>query len=111
VRGRPLWPRGGTVARVERVRLDPARLDVLVALGLATVLMLQIWLSDHIDGTVVDVVGGLCLTLPLAVRRRAPLAVAVVFATAAALDAILGGPPRRGSSTASRRRSRRSPRA
>jgi signal transduction histidine kinase len=78
---------------VERARLDPARLDVLVALGLATVLMLQIWLSDHIDGTVVDVVGGLCLTLPLAVRRRAPLAVVVVFSTAAALAAILGGPP------------------
>ena len=37
--------------------------------------------------------GGLLLTLPLAVRRRAPLAVAVVFASVAALDAILGGPP------------------
>jgi signal transduction histidine kinase len=78
---------------VPRARLDLAALDALIAVGLATVLLLQIWLGDQISGTAVDVVGGLCLTLPLAVRRRAPLAVAVVFATAAALDAILGGPP------------------
>jgi signal transduction histidine kinase len=78
---------------VERLHLDPRRLDLLIALGLATVLLLQIWLGDQISATAVDVVGGLLLTLPLAVRRRAPFAVAVVFAAAAALDAILGGPP------------------
>ena len=39
----------------------------------------------------VNAVGGLLLTLPLAARRRAPLAVAGVFAAAAALNAILGG--------------------
>ena len=38
-----------------------------------------------------NAVGGLLLTLPLAARRRAPLAVAGIFAAAAALNAILGG--------------------
>jgi signal transduction histidine kinase len=78
---------------VGRPRLDPRGLDALIAVALAVVLLLQIALGDHVEGTPVDVVGGLFLTLPLAVRRRWPLAVAVVFASAAALNAILGGPP------------------
>ena len=95
-RGRPSRACGASVAVAWNVCISTrARLDLLIAVGLASVLLLQIWLGDQIGGTAVDVVGGLLLTLPLAVRRRAPLAVAVVFAPAAALDAILGGPPRR----------------
>ena len=85
-----------TVGHVEaphnrRVRLDPRVTDGLLAIALATVLQLQLQLGDHAGGTLVDVVCGLFLTLPLAARRRAPVAVVGVFAAAAALNAILGG--------------------
>ena len=81
-------PRAATVARVQRLR-DTRLLDGLIAVVLAAALQLQ--LGDHEGGALVNVAGGLLLTLPLAARRRAPLAVAGVYTAAAALNAILGG--------------------
>ena len=75
---------------MERLR-DTRLLDGLIALALATALELHLLLGDHPGGGLLDVVGGLALTLPLVLRRRTPLAVACVFAAAAALNAILGG--------------------
>jgi signal transduction histidine kinase len=76
---------------IGRVRLDPRLLDGLIALVLTVELQLQMLLGDHPDRTLLNIAGGLLLTLPLAARRRAPLAVACVFAATAALNAILGG--------------------
>jgi signal transduction histidine kinase len=75
---------------VER-RLDARWIDGLIAVALATALQLQLVLGDHPGGAVVNAVGALLLTLPLAARRRAPLAVACVYTAAAALSALLGG--------------------
>ena len=75
---------------MERLR-DPRLLDWLIALILAVALELQLLLGDFAGGTLVNSVGALLLTLPLAARRRAPLAVAAVFTTTAALSAIVGG--------------------
>ena len=63
----------------------------MLALALTVALQLRLGQADHPDDTLVNVVGGLFLTLPLAARRRAPLAVACIFAAATALNAILGG--------------------
>ena len=70
---------------------DPRVVDRLLALALATTLQLQLALGDVPGASPVAVIGGLALTLPLAWRRRAPLAVALTFAAAAALQEILGG--------------------
>jgi signal transduction histidine kinase len=74
-----------------RLRFDTRLVDGLIAVALATALQLHLLIDDHPGGALPNVVGGLLLTLPLAARRRAPLAVAGVFAAAAALNAILGG--------------------
>lgn len=71
--------------------LDPRVLDGLLALVLAVALQLQLALGGEPRATGVAVLGGLVLTLPLAWRRRAPLAVVVTYAAAAALQAALGG--------------------
>lgn len=71
--------------------LDPRVLDGLLALVLAVALQLQLALGGEPRATGVTVLGGLVLTLPLAWRRRAPLAVVVTYAAAAALQAALGG--------------------
>ena len=91
-RARTPSPAVATVGHVERlrsVRVDRRVLDGLLAIALAVALQLR--LAHGHDDTLVNVVGGLCLTLPLAARRRAPLAVACVFAATVALNAILGG--------------------
>jgi signal transduction histidine kinase len=75
---------------VQRLR-DTRLLDGLLAVVAATVLQLHLQIDDHGDATVVNVVGALALTLPLAVRHRAPFAVATIFAATALLNAILGG--------------------
>ena len=75
---------------MERLR-DPRLLDWLIAVVLAGALELQLLLGDFAGASLVNAAGALLLTLPLAARRRAPLAVAVVFATTAALAAIVGG--------------------
>jgi signal transduction histidine kinase len=74
-----------------RLRLDPQWLDGLLAVALTTALQLQLLLGDHDGGALVNAAGGMLLTLPLAARRRVPLAVACVFTATAALNALLGG--------------------
>ena len=68
---------------------DHRLLDGLLAVALASALLTQ--LAADGDATLLNAAGALLLTLPLAARRRAPLAVAGVFAATAALNAILGG--------------------
>jgi len=85
VRARARGPRAATFGGVERLY------DALLAVALTTALQLQLLLGDHPGGAAVNAVGGLLLTLPLAARRRAPVAVAGIFTAAAALNAILGG--------------------
>ena len=87
----------GTVDRMtvmsapERLRArDPRVVDGLIALVLTVALQLQLALGGAPDATVVSVLAGLALTVPLAWRRRAPLAVIVAYAAAAAVGVALG---------------------
>jgi signal transduction histidine kinase len=66
-------------------------LDPVLAFALAVTLVLQVIITDHADASPASVIGALAITLPLAWRRRAPLAVALVFAWASALQGALGG--------------------
>jgi signal transduction histidine kinase len=75
---------------VYRVR-DPRLLDWLIAVALAAALELHLALREEGAPAIVDVAGGLLLTLPLAARRRAPLAVAGLFGVTAILNPALGG--------------------
>ncbi len=70
---------------------DTRLLDGLLAVALATALQLQLALGDHEGAALLNAAGAVLLTLPLAARRRAPLAVAGVFSATAALTALLGG--------------------
>ncbi|HYH88697.1 MAG TPA: sensor histidine kinase [Solirubrobacteraceae bacterium] len=79
------------MARLRSLLLDPRLLDGLLALVLTVALLRRLGPGEDADDTLVNVVGGLFLTLPLAARRRAPLAVTCTFAATAALNAILGG--------------------
>jgi signal transduction histidine kinase len=74
----------------DRLR-SPRVQDALVALVLAVALEVQVFLSDSVDASPVTVAGALAITAPLAWRRRAPLAVALLFAWFSALQAALGG--------------------
>ena len=58
----------------------PQTFDALLAAVLAAALELEVLLSRHLDANLVTVVGALAVTVPLAWRRRAPLAVAAIFA-------------------------------
>jgi hypothetical protein len=69
----------------------PQTLDALLAAALAVALELQIFLTGHLDADPVTVLGALAVTIPVAWRRRAPLAVALIFAGAAVLQGALGG--------------------
>ncbi len=75
---------------IERLR-DPRVADACTAVALAVALELQLALGDDPGASLVNVLGGLALTLPLAFRRRAPLAVALAFAAAAVLQGLLDG--------------------
>ena len=72
-------------------RLDPRVADGLLAVVLAAALELQLALGDEPHATPLTVLGALGLTLALAWRRRAPLAVVLAYAGVAALQALLGG--------------------
>ena len=58
-----------------RILRDTRSLDALLALALAAALVTQLLLGDHPGEPPLNVAGALLLTLPLAARRRAPLAV------------------------------------
>jgi signal transduction histidine kinase len=72
-------------------RLDPARVDELIAILLLIEIELQVWLSPYIHHRLSSALGGGVLVAAVAVRRRWPLG--VVFATAGAVvvQGALGG--------------------
>jgi signal transduction histidine kinase len=67
----------------------PPGLDILLALGLAALVQLEIWGSDVTVPKLIAVPVGLLMTLPLAWRRRAPLAVVAVVMAALAAQTLL----------------------
>jgi signal transduction histidine kinase len=79
-----------TVAPERRRTPDPRVADALLALVLSVALQLQLALGGAPDATPAAVLAALALTIPLAWRRRAPLAVVVAYGAAAALGAALG---------------------
>jgi signal transduction histidine kinase len=67
----------------------PPALDALLALGLAILVQLEIWGSDVTVPKTLAVPVALLMTLPLAWRRRAPLAVVAVVMGALAVQSLL----------------------
>ena len=67
------------------------RSDWLLAVALAAALMVQLALHDSEGSTALNAASGLLLTLPLAFRRRAPLAVIAIFSATAIANEALGG--------------------
>ena len=67
----------------------PPALDALLALGLATLVQLEIWGSDVTVPKTLAVPVALLMTLPLAWRRRFPLAVVAVVMGALAVQSVL----------------------
>jgi signal transduction histidine kinase len=74
---------------LDRLRTNPA--DALLALVVAVVLELQVVLGGEPGAAPASVIGALAITLPLAWRRRAPLAIVLIFAAISALQGVLGG--------------------
>jgi signal transduction histidine kinase len=75
---------------MDRLR-ETLLLDASIVLALSVALQVHMQVSDQTDASPLNVAAALLLTLPLAVRRRAPLLVAVLFAATAALSTALGG--------------------
>jgi len=71
--------------------MHPQRSDWLLAVALAAALLLQLGLHDTEGSAALNVAGGLLLTLPLAFRRQAPVAVIAIFCATAILNEALGG--------------------
>jgi signal transduction histidine kinase len=79
---------------IDRLRaLDPRVADGLIAVALAVLIELQFILGDQPgpEADAVNLIGGLALTLPLAWRRRAPLAMICVFLAAGVINEVLDG--------------------
>jgi signal transduction histidine kinase len=74
---------------LRRLRTNPA--DALLALALAAVLVLQVALHGEPGAAPASVVGALGITLPLAWRRREPLAIVLAYAVICPLQGLLGG--------------------
>jgi len=72
-------------------RLHTDRADALLALAVAVVLELQVVLSGEPGASPASVVGALAITVPLAWRRRAPLAPVLAYAVISPLQGLLGG--------------------
>jgi signal transduction histidine kinase len=73
--------RNALITRLGRV--SPVRRDLALAVALLVLLLLDSWLSPEGGGvTVLGVFAGVIATLPLAVRSRAPILVAVVLTMA-----------------------------
>ncbi len=71
--------------------MRPQRSDWLLAAALAAALLLQLALHGTEGPAALNVAGGLLLTLPLAFRRQAPVAVIAIFCATAILNEALGG--------------------
>ena len=71
--------------------MHPQRSDWLLAAALAAALLLQLALHDTEGSAALNIAGGLLLTLPLAFRRQAPVAVIAIFCATAILNEALGG--------------------
>jgi len=71
--------------------LHTDRADALLALAVAVVLELQVVLSGEPGASPASVVGALAITVPLAWRRRAPLAPVLAYAVISPLQGLLGG--------------------
>jgi signal transduction histidine kinase len=83
-----------TAGSIDRLRaLDPRVVDGLIAVALAVLIELQFILGDQPgpEADAVNLIGGLALTLPLAWRRRAPLAMICVFLAAGVINEVLDG--------------------
>jgi signal transduction histidine kinase len=74
---------------LERLRTNPA--DALLALALAVLLELQVVLGGEPGAAPASVVAALAITVPLAWRRTAPLALVLAYAAASPLQGLLGG--------------------
>src|ERR1044072_5474159 len=86
IRGSPQEDDGAPPRGYLGLMLDrPQTVDALLAAVLAVALELQGFLGSHVEANAVSAVGALAVTLPVAWRRRAPLAVPLVFAGAAVL--------------------------
>ena len=73
--------------------LDPRIADGLIALTLAILIELQFILGDQPgrEADAVNLIGGLALTVPIAWRRRAPLAMICVYLAAGLVNEALDG--------------------
>jgi signal transduction histidine kinase len=79
-------------SRLASDRPDPVLLDGIVALLAFVAIELQLALGSNIDGPMaVNIVAGALVTLPVALRRRWPLGVAVVLGVALAAQEALDG--------------------
>jgi signal transduction histidine kinase len=74
---------------LDRLRTNPA--DALLALVVAVALELQVVIGGEPGAAPASVVGALAITVPLAWRRRAPLAVVLAYALICPLQGLLGG--------------------
>jgi signal transduction histidine kinase len=83
-----------TTGIIERLRaLDPRIVDGLIALALAILIELQFILGDQPgrEADAVNLIGGLALTVPIAWRRRAPVAMICVYLAAGLVNEALDG--------------------
>ncbi|MCA1588396.1 MAG: sensor histidine kinase [Chloroflexi bacterium] len=75
-----------------RFGLSSYAADPSIALVLTLALQLELALKPDVDGpALLNALAGLALTLPLAWRRRAPLAVVLAYAATCLITAVLGG--------------------
>jgi signal transduction histidine kinase len=74
---------------LDRLHTNPA--DALLALAVALALELHVVIGGEPGAAPASVVGALAITVPLAWRRRAPLALVVAYVLVSSLQGLLGG--------------------
>ena len=82
-------PRAGCPPRY--VGFDRVRVDELIALVLLIEIELQVWLSPYVHHRLPAAVGGVGLSVAVAVRRRWPFAAVLVGVGAVAGQDVFGG--------------------